>query len=63
MEPKNIERITALAFLLVGLALLFLALSLSGVLQFPLLGIIILLAGIFSVIAALVLFADARSQV
>lgn len=62
MEPKNIERITALAFLLIGLFLLLFGLSLSGILQLPLFGIIVLLAGIVSIIAAIMLFADARSQ-
>lgn len=62
MEPKNIERITALSFLLIGTFLLLFGLSLLGIVQIPLFGIVILIAGIFSVLAALLLFADSRSQ-
>lgn len=62
MDPKNIERVTALSLLLVGLAFLLFGLSLAGIIQVPLVGIMIIIAGVVSVVAAAALFRDSGSQ-
>lgn len=61
MQPKNVERITALSFLFIGLSLLIFVLTLGGV-KIPFFGIVILIGGIAAVIASFVLFADSGSQ-
>jgi len=62
MEPQNIERMTAISLLLVGLTLLFFGLSLSGLFQFPFFGVLVLVAGIVSLITAILLVSDSGKQ-
>ena len=62
METQNIERMTAVSLLLIGLTLLFFGLSLSGLFQFPFFGILVLAAGLISLITAVLLFSDSGKQ-
>ncbi len=63
MDPGNIERMTAVSLLLIGLTLLFFGLSLSGLFQFPFFGMLVVVTGIISLITAILLFSDSGKQV
>jgi hypothetical protein len=61
MDPSGVEKMTALALLLIGLAMVSMGLTLSGIVQVPLFGMIILIAGLVSLFTAVVLYKDSGS--